>query len=179
MKKNLLTVLILALIIVNIVLTSIMMFSVMNTNKKTADLVTNIATALNLELTVPGEEEEKEVISMADTKVLNLTGSLTVPLKVEMVETEDGVTQEKQKYMVFNIALSMNTKHEDYKTYSETITDYEQVIKGAISDVVSLHTEAEYRVDPEGLKVEMLKAVQNLFQSDFIYNIAINDVKIG
>lgn len=174
MKKNLLNVLILALLIVNIVLTSIMMFSVTSTNKKTAELVTNIATALNLELSVPGEEE-KEVISLADTQVLNLTGTLTVPLAVEV--TAEG--EQKQKYMVFNVALSMNTKHEDYKTYSESITDYEQLIKSAISDVVASHTETEYRNDPEGIKAEMLEAVQNLFQSDFIYNVAISDVKIG
>ena len=175
MKKNLLTIVILALLIVNIVLTGIMMFSVTNTNKKTAELVTNIATALNLELTVPGEEEETPVVSLADTQVLNLTGSLTVPLAVETMA--DGT--QKQKYMMFNVTLSLNTKHEDYKTYSEKISDYEQLMKGAISDVVSKHTETEYRSDPEGLKKEMLQAVQDLFQSDFIYSIAISDVKIG
>lgn len=175
MKKNLLTILILALLIVNIVLTGIMMFSVTSTNKKTAELVTNIATALNLEMTIPGEEEAKETISLADTQVLNLTGSLTVPLATEV--QADG--KQVQRYMMFNVTLSMNTKHDDYKTYSEKIADYEQLIKGAISDVVSKHTETEYRSDPEGLKEEMLKAVQDLFQSDFIYNIAISDVKIG
>lgn len=170
MKKNLLTVVILALLIVNIILTSIMMFSVMSTNKKTAELVTNIATALNLELTVPGEEQQ-EVISLADTDVLNLDGALTVPLKVD--------TDGTQRYMIFNVTLSMNTKNEDYKTYSESISDYEQLIKSTISDVVSSHTEAEYHSDPNGIKEEMLQGVQALFQSDFIYNISISDVKIG
>ena len=50
MKKNMLTVLILALLLVNIVLTSVLMVGVMGTNKKTADLVDNIATDLNLQL---------------------------------------------------------------------------------------------------------------------------------
>ena len=39
MKKNLLSVLILALLVVNIVLTAIMMFSVMGTSQKTSRLV--------------------------------------------------------------------------------------------------------------------------------------------
>jgi len=175
MKKNLLTIVILALLVVNIILTSIMMFSVTGTNKKTAELVTNIATALNLELTVPGEEEEV-VIPLSDTQVLNLTGNLTVPLKVEV--NADG-EQSQQKYMLFTAALALNTKHEDYDTYSETISSYEQLIKSAISDVVSSHTETEYRADPAGLYDEMLEAVQKLFQSDFIYDVAISDVKIG
>ena len=50
MKKNLISIVILALLIVNIVLTSIMMFSVMSTNKKTAALVGDVAAAISLEL---------------------------------------------------------------------------------------------------------------------------------
>lgn len=54
MKKNLLSILILVLLIVNIALTTVMMISVTGTNKKTAELVTSIATVLNLELYNPG-----------------------------------------------------------------------------------------------------------------------------
>ena len=46
MKKNLMTVLILALLVVNIVLTSVMLVSIVGTNKKTAQLVDNITTCL-------------------------------------------------------------------------------------------------------------------------------------
>lgn len=169
MKKNLLTVLIMALVIVNIVLTSVMMFSVMSTNRKTADLVMNIATAMNLELTIPGEEE-KVIVSLEDTQVYAIEESLTIPLKSEGSKTT---------YMMFKIAFSMNTKHDDYKTYGETIGERESLIKDAIRTVVMAHTESECRNDIEGLKTEILKAVQDLFQSDFIYNVAIDAVKFS
>ena len=68
MKKNLMTVLILALLVVNIVLTSVMLVSIVGTNKKTAQLVDNITTAMNLELTVPGDEETTNV-ALTDTEV--------------------------------------------------------------------------------------------------------------
>ena len=55
MKKNLISVLILALLVVNLVLTSIMMFSTMSSVKKTSALVTSIASVLNIEL--GGESE--------------------------------------------------------------------------------------------------------------------------
>ena len=170
MKKNLMTVLILALLIVNIILTSIMMFSVMNTNKKTAELVTNIATAMNLELTVPGEEAPKEEISLADTAVYNLTESLTIPLKSE---------GDKVVYIVFDVALSMNTKHDDYKTYGETIADRESLIEDAITSVLRNHTESECRDDFEKIKAEILTAVQDFFKSDFIYDVATSNEKFG
>ena len=50
MKKNMLSILILALLIVNIVLTAIMMFSITGTAKKTSALIDDISAAINLDL---------------------------------------------------------------------------------------------------------------------------------
>ena len=49
MKKNLLSIIILALIVVNIAMTGFMLLSVMTTNSQTAKLVSDIAAALELE----------------------------------------------------------------------------------------------------------------------------------
>lgn len=171
MKKNLLTVLMLALLIVNLVLTSIMMFSVMGANKKTAELVTNIATVMNLELGIPGESEAEEV-SMKDTAVYALEGKMTIPLLAEEGD-------KKQSYIIFSAALSMNTKNKDYKSYGTNIEEKESLIKDAITSVVSSHTESECRNDLEGLKAEILQALQDMFQSDFIYQVAISEVNFG
>lgn len=173
MKKNLMTVLILALLIVNIVLTSVLMFSVIGTNKKTNELVSNIATVMNLELTVPGEEEKIQV-SMKDTEVYNINGAMTIPLVAD--PELDG---SKQSYVRFEVALSMDTKNKGYKTYGEEIDTRASLIKDAITSVVSTHTESECRDDLEGLKVEILEAVQQLFQSDFIYQIALSEIQFG
>lgn len=173
MRKNLLTVLILALLIVNIVLTSIMMVSVTSTNKKTAELVGNITTAMNLELTKPGEVTLQEEVSLADTEVYNLTGSVMMPL----ASGEDG----KQAYLVCDIAFSLNKKHKDYKKYGgeEAMSEKESLIKDAIGTVVASYTEEDCRNDLEKLKADILKAVQDLFDSDFIYKVAISEVKFG
>ncbi len=170
MKKNLLTVLILALVMVNIVLTAVMMFSVMSTNKKTAKLVNNIATVLNLEWTEPGEDStENASISLADTAVYNITGSMTIPLAMD----ENG----KQGYIVFDVSLSMNKKDKDYKKYSETMAERESLVKDVITSVVTSHTQAECRNNFEGLKEEILEAIQNLFGSKFIFDVGLSGVK--
>lgn len=179
MKKNLLTVLILALLVVNIILTGVMMFSVIGANKKTAELVNNIATILELELTIPGEEKEKEMISLADTAEYSLSSSMTIPLTSETITTEGGTTQSKERYVMCEIAMLMNKKHKDYKVYGETIADRETLIEDVITSVVSSHTETECRSDMEGIKEEILEKIQELFQSDFIYKIAISNVKFG
>ena len=82
---------------------------------------------------------------------------------------------------MFDVSLSINKKSKDYKTYgsSETLSGYENLIKDAITATVSAPTEDECREDMEGLKEEILKSVQDLFQSDFIYKVAISGVKFG
>lgn len=167
MKKNLLTVLILALLIVNLILTSVMMVSVMGTNKKTSRLVGDIATVLNLELTEPGQEQAQEEVSLADTETYDLTGTMTIPLA-------DG------GYILFDVSLSMNKKHKDYKQYGgENIKERESLIKDKINSVVTERTEEQCRGDMEGLKADILQGVQELFGSDFIYNVGISGVKFG
>ena len=80
MKKGLISIITLALLLVNIILTAIMMFNVTSTNKKVADLVGNIATVMNLELTPPGGGEEKVEISPADTEIYSIADSMTLAL---------------------------------------------------------------------------------------------------
>ncbi|MGN0430535.1 MAG: flagellar basal body-associated FliL family protein [Acetatifactor sp.] len=172
MKKNLLTVLVLALTLVNTILIGVMMVSVMGTNKKTAKLVGDIATVLNLELGTAGEEEKPEV-SLADTEVYAIDGSMTILLK-----SEPGAT--KSTYIVFDIALSLNKKHADYKKYGgENFKSYDSMIKSAINDAVMQYTELECRNDMQAMKDDILKAIQEIFQSDFVYNISLSGVKFG
>ena len=170
MKKSLLSIVILALILVNIALTAVMMISVTTTNNKTAALVTTIATVMNLELTDGTEDSAVQQITLADTEVYNIPDSMTIPLKIDV----DG----KQVYMVCDISLSINTKHDDYASMNPLVSTNESLIKDAIRTVISSHTKAECD-DQEALKAEILRAVQNLFGSEFIYGIAIGEVKFG
>ncbi len=173
MKKNLLTVLILALLIVNIVLTVVMMVSVMSVNSRTASLVRNITTALNLEITEPGEEK-KEQVSLKNTAYFTIEGAMTIALRPEA----DAAGETKQGYLMFNISFSMNTKSKDYKTYKDTIADYEMAVKDVVTSVVGAHTASEC-ADTGMLKTEILAGVQELFGSDFIYDVAMSDIKFG
>ena len=173
MKKNLLTVLILALVIVNLTLTVITMISVTGTNKKTAALVDTIATVLNLEL-VTDEEDAGPDVSLADTEIYTIADSMTIPLQV--------IDGGKQEYMVCKIALSINTKDDDYKTYnSTTIGSYEPYIKQCIEGVISSYDSA-YLNSPanrEEVKKEVLKAIQKWMDSKVVYDISISDLKFG
>lgn len=178
MKNNLLTIIILALLIVNIILTGIMMISFMGTNKKTADLVSDIAAVLNLEL---GVEEEEEVVEipMSQQTPWAMEGAMTIPLQSEQILDENGnVISTKEHYIMFNVSFSLYTKGDGYKDYGETFGDYESLIQDAINSTVSKHTIDECRNDFETVREEMLEAVKGLFdKNEFIYKIAISEIK--
>ncbi len=178
MKNNLLTIIIMALLIVNIIMTGIMMISFMGTNKKTADLVSDIAAVLNLELGVDEGEEEAEV-PMSQQIPWAMEGAMTIPLQSEQIFDADGnVTNTKEHYIMFNVSFSLNTKGDGYKAYGESFGNYESLIEDAINSTVSKHTIDECRNDFETVREEMLEAVRGLFdKNEFIYKIAISEIR--
>jgi len=178
MKNNLLTIIILALLVVNIILSGIMMISFMGTNKKTADLVSDIAAVLNLELGVD-EEEEEPMIPMSEQVPWAIEGAMTIPLQNEKTLDADGnVISTKEHYIAFNVSFSLYTKGDGYKNYGEEFGNYETLIKDAINSTVSVHTIDECRNDFDAIRAEMLEAVKGLFdKNEFIYKIAISELK--
>lgn len=168
MKKNLISVIILALLIVNIILTAIMMFSVTSASKKTAALVDNISTALNLELTAKNGDDAKVVVPMENIETYNIADSMTIPLK----QGEDGTDH----YCVVSIGFSINTKDKAYKTYTSDLSPQETMIKDKINTVFAQYTIEEARGNEEVIKAEILKGIQEMFDSEFIFDVSFSSI---
>lgn len=171
MKKNLISILILALLIVNIVLTAIMMISVTGAAKKTSALVGDIASILNLELTTAvGEEAVTEAVPIKDTDVYKIEDQMTVPFKTG----EDG----KSHFCMVSVSLSQNVKDKDYKEYggATNMASKEDLIKAKIVDVIGSFTMEEAQSEAIDLQEEILKAVQEMFDSKFVFQVVFRDV---
>ncbi len=162
MKRNLLSILILALLVVNIVLTAVLMFSVVGTNNKVAALVTDIGTILQLDLGAANGEGGEE-LHVEDIEMYNIPDSMTIHLKM----TEDG----KDHYCIVSVALSVNKKHEDYKKHGTTISNYESLIKGEVDQVIGAYTKEEAEANKEAIADEILTRIQDLYDSTFIVDV--------
>ncbi len=174
MKKNLVSILILALLVVNVVLTAIMMFSVTGSAKKTSALVTSIAEVLNIELAPLGETPEEPPVKIADVVPYDIKESLTIPLKRSV--NPDGTTEDKTHYFLVSVSFYMNSKHEDYETYNPTVANNESLFKSTIIEVISNHTLEEIQADPEAIRNEILLKIQKMYESTFIYKVAFSNV---
>ncbi|MBO5293295.1 MAG: flagellar basal body-associated FliL family protein [Lachnospiraceae bacterium] len=169
MKKNILSIVILALLIVNIALTAIMMFSVTGMTKKTSALVDDIASIIKLDMANGLEEEPAASIPMSDVAVHELPESMTIPLKIG----EDG----EQHYVVVAVSLSMNTKDKDYETYNASLQEKQSLIQNQIIDVFGSHTIEEAQGNQDALKREIVQKIQEMYDSKFIFNVNFSDIK--
>lgn len=169
MKKNLMSVIILALLIVNIALTAVMLFSVTSTNKATADVIARISGAMDMELSSADGSAFKPQIPIENIASYDIADTMTIRLK----PGEDGADH----YIMAAITLSMDTEHEDYKTYGAGLEERESLIKSEIISVVGEYTLEEAQADEEGLRQAILERIQNMFGSDFIYKVDFRDVK--
>ena len=167
MKKNLISVIILALLVVNIILTAIMMFSVTSASRKTASLVDNIATALNLELTAQNGDGPVAV-PMENIETYDIAESMTIPLK----NSEDGSSH----FCLASIGFSINTKGDGYKTYGSDLSPQETMIKDRINSVFANYSLEEARGNEEAIKAEILSNVQQMFDSDFIFDVSFSSI---
>ena len=168
MKKNLISVLILALLIVNLILTAVMMFSTMGSVKKTGALVTSIASVLNIELEGDKSETEEEVtVQIADMVSHDIAG-LTIPLK----RGDDG----KDHFYLISVTLMMNSKHDDFETYGANIAAQDSILKSIIVEVLGNYTLDQVEADREAAANAILDKIQETYDSKFIYKVLFSDV---
>lgn len=170
MKKNMLTVLILALLIVNLALTGIMMFFMMGTTKKTNRLIDGIATALSLEVGTPEEEEAADStdVAMENIEIYQIPDQMTIGL----AKGVDG----KSHYCLMSVSLSINKTDPDYEKYIETLKSQEDIVKDIIFRTVGAHPIEELEGNQEELRQEILEAIQKQYNSKFVYNVVFRDI---
>ncbi|MBQ7077444.1 MAG: flagellar basal body-associated FliL family protein [Lachnospiraceae bacterium] len=167
MKKNLMSVLILALLVVNLVLTAMLTFTVMPATSNANKLIEEVANAIHLELNT-GKTTGQNNIPLGDieTYKVNDASSLTIALK----KSDDG----KDHYCVVDVFLSINKTHEDYdKWNSTTLATQDSVIKNAIISVLSRYTKDEL-MDPDN-QYEATQKIRDdlaaLLDSDIIVSV--------
>ena len=168
MKKNLLSIVILGLLIVNVVLTSIMLFSMSGTMKKTSALIDSISVALKLEMNEGISQAEAQNVPMEDIAVHQIAEEMMIPLAVGA----DG----KDHFCKVSVSLSMNTEVDGYKDYGETIAEKEDLLKGEIVSVISSYNVETAKADTDAMRNAILERIQQMYDSDFIFNVVFREI---
>ncbi len=166
MKKNLMSVLILALVVANLVLTAILMISVVPQTKKANQLITKVCSAIDLELE-GGKDNSSINIPMERLETISIDdgASMTINLK----DSGDG----EGHYAVISVALAVDNKSDGYKTFGvEGVTAKKDIIKDVVNKVVTGYTLEEMKADQTKAQDEILSRLRRMFDSDFIVSVA-------
>lgn len=159
MKKNLITVITLALVVVNLVLTVILTITILPETQKANELITKVCSAIDLDLE-SGSATSNANIPIDQIEVYNIDGEQTINLK----QDGDG----KDHFAMLTVSISMDTKNSDYKDLKPQVEEKVNLIKGDINNIVSQYTIDEIKNNQSAVQDEILKDLQKMFGSDFI-----------
>lgn len=164
MKKNILTIVILALALINLVLTSLIVFVVVPTSSKTNKIITDVASIINLEL-----DDGANKVKVTDIENYTIEDKLILNLK-------HNLNEDKQHYVSLKLSLSMNKKNEDYEKLKPQIETNVTQITEIVSNVFSKYSLTEAQNNKDKIKQEVLEQIQTYFGSDFIINVAFGGI---
>lgn len=167
MKKNLISIIILALGLINFLLTAIIMFAVVPTTIKTNNLIAKVASSIDLELQTPVKNAESNSVDIADIAAYDIPDDITINLASSPDDTAN-------HYALISASLSLNSKSKDYGTLEPKLEANVNAVKEIISDTFSEYTAAQVKdsTSKDKIKAEILKKLQDKFQSDFIVDIS-------
>ncbi len=162
MKKNLITVIILALCVVNLILNVLIVFVCMPSAKKTNNLISEIASVLNLEL--EGDEE---------TPAVALENMATYSVEAQVVNLKDDGSGENH-YVQVGLTLEMDKSSKDYDSLNTVLTESGGAVFDEARNVIQNYTYAEVTDEKtqDEIKQKILENVQKKYATQCIYNVS-------
>ena len=161
MKKNIFSVIITALTVVNVVLTAILFFVMMPTFNKTNKLITQVASILDLEI-YNGDTAPEDNYKVSDIEYTD------VAFEAQQTVNLGAGTDKKDHYALFDgFTVGVNKTSDDYSDFkTETITDI-------IRSVMQSHTNDT--ISEEVIKKEALEQIREKFGTKCIVEITLKN----
>ena len=161
MKKNLISVIILALVLANFVLTALLVFTVLPETKKANKLIEEVCSAIDLDLNSGDTSGVSNLpIDQIDDYAINGGETMTISFKADDIGTAH--------YLVAAISLSLN-KESDDKNFD--ISTKENLIKADVNSIIGQHTMEEYNADKESIYDEILSSLQDMLGEDYVVSV--------
>lgn len=168
MKKNIFSVIITALTVVNVVLTAVMFFVMMPTFQKSNKLITQVASILNIELEEE-EESDEDGYKPGDVEYTDVAFDAQ-----QTVNLKDG-SDSKDHYALFDgFSVGVNKEADDYSDFkTDKITTYQSAITDIIRSVMQSHTNDDITEDI--VKKESLEQIREKFDTKCVVELTLKN----
>ncbi len=167
MKRNLMSVIILALTVANLVLTALLLFTVLPETKKANELITKVCTAIDLDLN-SGASTGLSNVPFDKIETYAIQGDKGEATMTIGLRSDDG----KNHFAMIAVTLALNTESDNYAKYSpEVLTSKQDIIKNNIIQIVGSYTKSEFDADKRGVQDAILADLQGMFGPDYIVDV--------
>ncbi len=163
MKKNLVTVIILALCLINLVFNILLVFVFMPSASKTNKLITDIASVLDLEIASLGEDATFDVSNLYAFQLEQGT-------PINLADDGSGTLHVLQ----YGLTINLDSTASDYSKTNDSMTASTALIYDMVRNILGSYTYAQaidVNVQKE-IKDEILKQLRETFNTDCIYSVS-------
>lgn len=165
MKKNLITVIILALCLINLVFNILLVFVFMPSAAKTNKLITDISAVLDLEINSK-HEGEPGTVAVSDLAPFMLEQGTPVNLA--------GNGDSDVHAVQYGLTINLDSTAKDYKEVNENLTTSTAIIYDKVGDIIGQYTyDQVIKVETKKqIRDEILISLRQTFDTECIYSIS-------
>ncbi|MGN0435294.1 MAG: flagellar basal body-associated FliL family protein [Wujia sp.] len=164
MKKNLITVIILALCLINLVFNILLVFVYMPSASKTNKLITDIAAVLDLEIESQSNGENN--FDVGDLAHFELPQTNPINLAADGTDTKHVIQ--------YGLTIDLDSKAKDYDKISANLENSTALIYDMVRNIIGQYTYnqvIDVKIQKE-IKDEILLALRETFNTECIYSVS-------
>lgn len=171
MKKNILTIVIMAASIINLILSIVLIFSVMPAMNKTSNLIDKVASVIDLE--IESKSEEEKIVPMEDRD----STVITYENKVNINLTKDTGDSSNHYAIISGVIVSYNKNEDDYADVKALIDGSQVYVNDIVSETIGAYTVST--ISREAIKAEVIKKLQEMYDTKCIIDISLTDYLVS
>jgi len=165
MKKNILTIVIMATCLVNLVMNVVLVFSIMPAMNKTSNLVDKVASVVDLEIEDANKEEEEYTIQ--DLVTFDIAYETSVKINLQSDEGDN-----KAHYAVLDgVVVSFNSKAEDFEAINTSVQTNPVYVNDIVKETISGYTVTT--INEATVRQEVIKKIQEKYNSKCIVDVSL------
>ena len=169
MKKNITTIIVMALVTLNVLLTGIIMFIMVPSLNKVNNLVARVSNIIDLELESPDNKDNE--VTMADREDRTIDSQTQITLKVDA----DGKTHYAA---IDSITVTLNKKADSYSAVAAAFDNNKTYIQDIIANVYGQYTFNKAQVSGIEIKTKVLEQISQHFDNaDCFLNIGFGNLR--
>lgn len=166
MKKNILTIVIMAATLINVILSAVLVFSVMPAMNKTSNLVDKVASVIDLEIEDANAEEQEYTMDDLDPYQKTYDTAVNINLKKEAGDDANHYAQ------LAGFTVSFNKKAEDYSKISEAIRTNDVYVDDIVRETISSYTASSF--DRKKVPTEIVKKIQEKYNTKVVVEVSLD-----